>query len=143
MSRTGRCLCGAVQFEAEGVSDEVHACHCNMCRHWSGGPGLAVQAESVRFTGEEHLARYASSGWAERGFCTRCGSNLFYRLKEPDVYTMWFGAFDDPTPYALHGEIYVDEKPAAYDFAGDHPRMTGAEFLASLGMAGDDGGGAD
>jgi len=32
----------------------------------------------------------------------------------------------------LAGEIFIDDKPHVYDLAGDHPRMTGAEFMASL-----------
>jgi hypothetical protein len=60
-------------------------------------------------------------------------------LKQPDAYSLWVGAFDDPSPFALHAEIYIDDKPAAYDLAGEHPRMTGAEFLASLGLTEGDG----
>ena len=135
MSANGGCLCGAVRFEAEDVSSELHACHCGMCRRWSGGPGLAVQAGSVAFTGEEHIGRFDSSDWAERGFCMRCGTNLFYRLKEPDQYVLWLGTLDDQTPFALTGEIYVDEKPASYEIAGDHPRLTGEEFLASMNIS--------
>lgn len=95
---------------------------------------LAAGAGSVRFEGSEHIQRYASSDWAERGFCSRCGSNLFYRLKETDHHILCMGAFDDQSPFKLVGEIYVDEKPPGYDFAGDHPRQTGEEFLASLGQ---------
>ena len=86
MTATGRCLCGTVNFEAENVDTHVHGCHCSMCRNWSGGPVLAANAGSVVFGGSEHIGRYDSSEWAERGFCSRCGSNLFYRLKEPDQY---------------------------------------------------------
>lgn len=132
MTATGRCLCGAVTFEAEEVDPHVHGCHCSTCRGWSGGPMLAAEVGSVEFTGEASIRRYQSSAWAERGFCGECGSNLFYRLKEPDRYIMCTGAFDDQTPFKLVGEIYVDEKPPGYDFAGDHPRQTGAEFMASL-----------
>jgi hypothetical protein len=32
----------------------------------------------------------------------------------------------------LQDEIYIDQKPAVYDFVGDHPRLTGDEFMASL-----------
>lgn len=67
------------------------------------------------------------------GFCTRCGSSLFYRLKEPDAHLVWLGSFDDQGSFALRGEIYVDVKPTAYAFKGEHPRLTGAEFLASIG----------
>ena len=122
INATGRCLCGAITFEAVGVETEIHACHCSMCRRWSGGgPGFATQVESVTFTGESSLGRYDSSDWAERGFCKTCGSCLFYRLK-PDTYILSIGSFDDPDAFVLHGEIYHDDKPTTYALAGDHPR---------------------
>ena len=133
MSATGRCLCGAVTFTAEDVETHVHACHCAMCRNWTGGPMLAAQVGRVRFSGESNIKTYASSEWAERGFCAECGSTLFYRLKQPEMYMMATGAFDDAEQFSLAGEIFVDEKPSSYDFAGEHPRMTGAEFMASIG----------
>ena len=134
MSMTGGCLCGAVRFEAEDVSNELHVCHCGTCRGWSGGGGFAVSVGSVTFTGEDSLERYASSAWAERGFCRSCGTHLFYHLHEPSNYVMWLGAFDDQTGFSLTQEIYVDRKPAGFALAGDHERLTEAEFMASIGM---------
>lgn len=131
-SATGRCLCGAVRFVAEDVQRAFHSCHCSMCRRWSGGPGFGVDVGRVAFEGQDSLVRFASSDWAERGFCGRCGSHLFYRFVPADHYSVWMGALDDPEPFRLAGEIYVDEKPDAYEFAGDHPRRTGEEFLALL-----------
>lgn len=131
---TGKCLCGAVRFQAE-LDPHVHACHCDMCRRWSGGPGMAAYAESVEFSGKESLSTYASSDWAERGFCRTCGSSLFYLVKESQRYVIWTGALDDPSILELAGEIYIDEKPDFYDFAGDRRRLTGQEFLESLGGA--------
>ena len=135
MSHEGRCLCGAVSFTAEAVDPHVHACHCSMCRNWTGGPMMAASATGVVFQGDEHLGVYQSSDWAERGFCRQCGTSLYYRLREaePGSYIMATGSFDSDD-FTVVGEIYVDEKPDGYDFAGDHPRMTGAEFLASMGV---------
>ena len=132
MAATGKCLCGAVKFTASGVETHVHACHCSMCRGWSGSPMLAAAADGVVFDGEDKISRYASSAWAERGFCSECGSNLFYHLKDADQYIMCTGTFDDQSVFELVGEIYIDEKPPGYDFAGEHPRQTGEEFMASL-----------
>ena len=132
MSASGQCLCGAVTYTAQAIDTEVHSCHCSMCRRWSGGPGFAASVGKVEFTGEENIARFDSSGWAERGFCKTCGTNLFYRLRETDHYVIWMGTFDDQAQFKLAGEIYIDEKPASYEFAGDHPRLTGEEFMASL-----------
>ena len=134
MDSTGQCLCGAVTFKAKDVEPHLHACHCTMCRKWSGGPGFAVGVGSVEFAGEANIKAYASSDWAERGFCATCGTNLFYRMPATGMTVMWAGAFDNNEQFALTGEIYVDEKPAGYNFAGDHPRQTGAEFMASMGV---------
>jgi hypothetical protein len=129
-SKTGGCLCGAVRFVAQGVETEHHACHCGMCRRWSGGaPFFGTTVQSVVFSGSE-LARHASSQWAERGFCRACGSNLFYFLKPTQTYTMCVGAFDDAASFRLTREIFVDHQPAGYAFAGERPRLTEAQVFA-------------
>ncbi len=135
MEATGHCLCGAVAYTAQDVQTDMNTCHCGMCRRWNGGPAFAVMVGEVTFEGEKNITRYQSSEWAERGFCNRCGTNLFFHLKEKDHYAIWMGSFDDQTQFHLAGEIFVDEKPPAYNLAGEHPRMTGAEFMASLEQA--------
>jgi len=42
MKAHGKCLCGSVTLEVEYASNELAACHCRMCRNWSGGPMLAL-----------------------------------------------------------------------------------------------------
>ena len=132
MSAKGQCLCGAVTLTVEDADLEVHCCHCSMCRRWSGGPVFAVPVAQVTMQPENQIVRYESSDWAERGFCGRCGTNLFYRLKEPDAYYLMMGLFDDPGQFKLASEIYIDNKPPGYSIAGDHPRLTEEEFLESF-----------
>ena len=132
MNAEGRCLCSAVTFVAEDVGAELGVCHCSMCRRWAGGPTFSTAVGKVTFNGEENIERYSSSALAERGFCKRCGSSLFYRSKETNQYILSMGCFDDQRPFKIASEIYVDDKPAGYDFAGVHPRLTGEEFLAYL-----------
>jgi hypothetical protein len=40
------------------------------------------------------------------------------------------GLFDDFAGLALGKEIFIDDKPAGYAFAGERPRLTGAEVVA-------------
>jgi len=130
---TGHCLCRAVTFTAEHVEVAHHACHCGMCRRWSGGSGfLGTTCTGVAFSGDEHLGRFTSSSWAERGFCTRCGTTLFYFLKPTQTYTMSVGTFDDQSAFRLVREIFIDHKPPGYAFTGDHERWTEAETFARL-----------
>ncbi len=136
MDAGGGCLCGAVAFTAQAVDTHVHAGHCNLCHRRAGGPALAEVVASLAFQGAEHIGRYGSSGWAERDSCARCGSHLFHWLGEPDQYTLWMGAFGYPAPFAMAGEIFIEEKPAGYALAGDHRRLTGGAFLRSMQQSG-------
>ena len=83
---TGSCLCGKVRYSTT-LKGGASACHCRMCRRWSSGPYMAVNSqENVKFEGAENIVNYASSEWAERGFCRKCGSNLYYHLlPRPEV----------------------------------------------------------
>ncbi|MEO0773533.1 MAG: GFA family protein [Pseudomonadota bacterium] len=142
MNRTGSCLCGAVTYEIENAPTTVGACHCGMCRKWSGGIYLAVHLtkDQVRFQGEEHIECYKSSDWAERGFCRKCGSSLFYRVTAPgpnegDLH-LGFGTLDDQSGFTLTEEIFIDRKPDAYSFAQDTAKMTEAQMLELFADAG-------
>ncbi len=132
MKQSGKCLCGKVTFEAEFSETGIHACHCTSCRSWSSSPLFAIGVDSVKFEGQENITVFNSSEWAERGFCNSCGSSLYYRLKEADHFIVCTGLFEDQSVFTLTGEIYIDESPGGYAFAGDHPRMTGDEFMASM-----------
>ena len=131
----GQCLCSAVKFSATHAEPMFGACHCRMCQRWAGGPFMATSTSGITFDGEENLVRFRSSDWAERGFCGKCGTNLFYKELQSDSYEMCVGAFDDTGSFGLNEEIFIDRKPAAYGFAGDHPRLTEAETIARHGLS--------
>jgi hypothetical protein len=138
----GHCLCGAVSFEADPGAAKAHACHCGMCRRWAGGPVLsvAVAPEAIRFAEGAPIATRASSAWAERAWCANCGSNLFYRLTagpKAGWHYLSLGLLDEPSLVPFGGEIYIDAKPECYAFAGDHPRLTAAEFEAAMAASTD------
>jgi hypothetical protein len=133
----GRCLCGAARFTARPLEPVMHACHCSLCRKWSGGVFLAVPATDVRVEDDSALAVYGSSDWAERLFCKTCGSSLFWRMRSGGHYAVAVQSFDDLSPFVFAEEIFIDEKPASYAFAGDRPRKTGAEVMAEFAAAGE------
>jgi hypothetical protein len=130
-SSTGQCLCGAVRFKAENAERHHHACHCGMCRRWSGGPVFAAPVASVSFQGEVHIGRFDSSEWAQRGFCRQCGSHLFYYLKHAKQYSICVGAFDEAAAFRLEREIFVDHKPPGYAFAGQLEKLTEEQVFAA------------
>lgn len=130
---SGGCLCGAVRFTAAPTSREVAACHCSMCRRWTAGPFLAVDCEATLAVADRtNLGAYRSSDWAERCFCKLCGTPLFYRLLERNHHFASAEAFDDRSGFRFTSQIFVEEKPAYYDFANETHNMTGAEIFAAF-----------
>src|SRR5690554_929019 len=135
----GRCMCGAVSFEAEPTEMEAHACHCEMCRRWTGSAliSVSVAPKAIQFNGAEHIRRFQSSDWAERAWCGTCGLHLYYHLTggtpEQETYEVTLGLFDAPDGIALTSEIFIDCKPAGYAFAGERKTMTRAETLEMFG----------
>jgi len=128
--RTGGCACGAVRFSATVKSDHMDACHCGTCRKWVAGPFMGVEATDLAFSADETLGVWDSSEWAERLFCTACGTSFGYRLKDGSFITLSAFAFDEPLDLPLGVEIFVDMKPSTYALAGDAKKMTSHEVIA-------------
>ena len=129
--KSGGCLCGSVRFDLDEAITSFGACHCDMCRRWTGGPYLATDCgKGVRFEGEENIGRFKSSDWAERGFCKICGSSLFYFIIPSGDYLMAVGAFDDQDGLDMTSQVFIDEKPDCYGFANETKLMTGEEVFA-------------
>lgn len=129
----GACLCGAVSLSITVNSHSVGACHCHMCQTWGGGPLLAVECdEQVDIHGKENVGVYASSDWAERGFCRQCGTHLFYRLRQGGHYEIPVGLLDSGESWDFDHQIFIDEKPKFYDFANSTRNMTGAEAFEAF-----------
>jgi hypothetical protein len=126
----GKCMCGAIKFSATAKKPSVVACHCDMCRRWSAGPFMALNCQTVTFESQENIGRIRSSDWAERGFCTKCGSNLFYHIVESSDYQIAAGLFDDQSKLRMSLQVFTDFKPEFYEFANETKMMTGAEVIA-------------
>ena len=131
----GHCLCGAVTITVAGQHDpRVGACHCRMCQRWSGGLFLCFTAEASAVTVTGEVARYRSSSFAERAFCSRCGSHLWFNDVETDgkprSYELMPGLFDAARSWPLRSEIYVDRAMTCVQLAGDHRRKSRAEYEA-------------
>ena len=129
----GTCLCGAVSIQAKSMATDVGACHCNMCRKWTGGPLLAVDCkDEIKIAGEKNISVFESSEWAERGFCSKCGTHLFYRLKQNNQYFVSAGLLDAESKLHFDHQIFIEEKPEYYSFANETKNMTGEEVFAQF-----------
>jgi hypothetical protein len=127
---SGRCLCGAVQFEAQAKGGGVTACHCSQCRRWSGHywASLNVPMAQLRFiAGEAQLKWVRASTYARRGFCVECGSALFWHGDGLDGHrdriAIAAGALDKPTGAAIDRHIFTADKGDYYEIADGAPQI--------------------
>jgi len=135
LNRSGNCLCGKINFEVSLCKKAVHICHCHLCQKWGGGPGFAVQVEGDwQVDGAENLTWFASSEWAQRGFCKTCGTHIFFKTNDGSYHGVTAN-IDNLDDLKIEEHIFVDSKPDYYDFADDSPRLTEEEFLVKIGAS--------
>ena len=114
---TGRCLCGAISFEVLGDLKAPDGCHCTMCRRQSGHYWVStdVARADLALHGDDKLTWYASSDRVRRGFCSQCGSALFWDPVGRDRIAIAMGAFDKPTGTHMDKHIFVADKGDYYE----------------------------
>lgn len=133
MSFEVTCLCTKSTMEFSKVDLKVGACHCKTCRTWGGGPLMAVDCGTDAKLSDEGIKVYNSSAWAERGFCDVCGTHLFYRLKQNQMYIVPVGLFDeDSLELDFDHQIFIDQKPSYFCFSNETTNKTGAEVFAEF-----------
>jgi len=91
----------------------------------------------VEFKGADQISTYPSSEWAERAFCKRCGTHLYYKLLATGEYFVPAGAFDS-ADFELASQIYVDKKPAYYAFSNQTDMLTEQQVMQRYGASGDE-----
>ena len=85
-SHAGGCHCGAVTFAIDGEIRNVTVCHCSICRNVHGGAAAYSQCLAGDLTvAGDVLSWYASGVGSEYGFCSACGSSLFWRRADAYV----------------------------------------------------------
>lgn len=121
-SLSGSCLCGAVQIEILERPDHApEACHCKQCRKQSGHvlAAMNVKRDTLRVYGDAKVTWYKSSDKVERGFCSICGSTLFWKptIDGYQYTAVAMGVFETPTGMKLSKHTFVGEKGDYYDIA--------------------------
>jgi hypothetical protein len=70
------------------------------------------------------------SAWAERAFCSQCGTHLYYRLIPANEYILSVGLFQDGPEFQFREQIFIDRKPSCYEFANATSKLTEAQVFA-------------
>ena len=128
---TTNCLCGAVKITVENINPKFTVCHCQACRTWGGAPFFAVKCGTkVTIEGDDKINLFKSSSWASRGFCTECGTHLFYKLDATGEYNMPVGLFPDLQGLTMDMQYFSDMRPSYYCFSNETKEMTTDEIMA-------------
>jgi hypothetical protein len=128
--RTGGCLCGAVRYEVCGPLRPIVMCHCIQCRRMTGHVMAATAARhgDFRLLSEAGLGWYASSDEARRGFCTRCGSTLFWQGGGLDYLSIAAGSLDDSSGLHIACHIFTADKGCYYEIGDSAPQRRDGSF---------------
>ena len=81
-----------------------------------------LQLSWLKIIGEDKISWYHSSEKVRRGFCSSCGSTLFWDPIKADWTAIAMGVFDSPTETKLVKHIFVADKGDYYDIADGLPQ---------------------
>jgi hypothetical protein len=116
----GSCLCGSIKFKISGKIGIGEMCHCTQCRKWTGHvlASTEVPRDAISIEGEENIKWYHSSKKVRRGFCSQCGSPLFFDPIDKEKHnwiSVSLGAFATPTDTTIELHIFTAEKGDYYE----------------------------
>ncbi|MEQ1900147.1 MAG: GFA family protein [Devosia sp.] len=123
---SGGCQCGAIRFHAKAVRDNPHVCYCRMCQKATGNLFAALVGighENLTWT-RGKPSEFLSSHHAARGFCSNCGTSLYYRSVGGQHVSMSIGAFDEPHRIPLLYQMGME---------GKHPSLKHLDDIEAVG----------
>lgn len=134
MTRSGRCLCGKIQYAFEGDPLVVAVCHCKHCQRQSGSAFsiVAVIARKVltlNGTPKTYNDTSECGNSLERQFCGECGSALFsISPASPNTTIVKAGTLDDTSwldpkvhVWCSSAQPWVEIDPDAIKFSENAP----------------------
>lgn len=129
LASKGSCLCGAVQFTARLPSKWVAHCHCTRCQRAHGAPfvtwaGFEASAVDVHDAGSA-LRWYVASAGGSRGFCSHCGSPMFFTSQNwPGELHIARALFTDPLDREPKAHVYFETHVEWVSVSDELPRVS-------------------
>ena len=124
----GQCLCGAVRFAITPPSLFCVHCHCRFCRAAHGAGFVTwVGAHEDRFAylaGKDLVHWYQSSPQSRRGFCSVCGTTMFYvSTLSPGEVHVARALISGDIDRAPQAHVFFDHRPPWIECADDLPKI--------------------
>ena len=124
----GGCLCGAVRYEINDKLRGIVNCHCSKCRKFNGhfAAYTSIKYTSLTLLEQRGLKWYQSitdeTPNVYRGFCTECGSSLFWHPRDQERIAVAAGSLDDPIKLQTIGHVWTSQIADYYQINDDLPK---------------------
>ena len=111
-SKIAKCLCGGIKLKITGKLRDVLNCHCSQCMKTHGNFAAYTNCEekNISFISKTTLKWFKSSSFAKRGFCSKCGASIFYKIKKGNNISISAGMFSNPTKLKTQANIFIKGK---------------------------------
>ena len=116
LSLKASCLCGGIQFISKGHHRNVHNCHCIQCMktHGHHAAYTCVEEQNIKFIKKRTLKWFRSSKRAKRGFCSKCGASIFFKVIGTKNISIAAGMFNKPVKLKTIANIFTKSKLGYY-----------------------------
>ena len=135
-SYQGSCFCGAVEFTVTGEPAAMGYCHCESCRHWSGGPVNAFSLwnpEAVTITkGADNIGTYNKTPSSDRKWCKTCGGHFLSEHPGMGLTDVYAAAIPD---FPFQPAVHVNYQETKLHIKDGLPKLK--DFPAEMGGSGD------
>lgn len=126
---TGGCLCGAVRYEIAGELRGIVNCHCSKCRRFHGSIGAytSIKFENLTLVEQQSLKWFKSeldeTPNVHRGFCSECGSSLFWHPRGQKYIAVAAGSLDETIGLEVIGHVWTSQISGYYKILDDLPQF--------------------
>ncbi len=125
---TGKCACGAIQFEVEDAFDYAGYCHCAWCRAATGSAFSVFasidRSKLIVVSGAERIRVFHRSGDDRINFCDTCGSTVFTFVRDSGFVHVPLGILRDAPRVRPTFHAFVGSKASWYRIDDGLPQYT-------------------
>ena len=121
----GKCLCGGIKFSTKGFHRHISNCHCIQCMktHGNFAAYTRVDDSNLKFHSKKTLKWFKSSKRAQRGFCSRCGDSVFFKVNKSKTTSISAGMFDKSLKVKTNKNIFVKNRLKYYKLDQSIPKF--------------------
>ena len=125
LSMKASCLCGGIQFKTKGYHRNIQNCHCIQCMKTHGhyAAYTNVEEQNIKFIKKRTLKWFRSSKRAKRGFCSKCGASIFFKVIGTKNISIAAGMFNRPVKLKTLMNIFTKGKLDYYKLDHHIPKF--------------------